>query len=171
MERPKLKIRLTWIDYTIEAVSFLVVLLTCILFIVFWLKAPQIVPIHYNITGTADGFGSKSFLIPLLVFNIITYIGMSVLGRYPQIFNFPVGVTSSNAYSLYKVGKRMLSIIKLLFCIIFLYTIYYELKTLSILDTSTQKSNAEFIIVMGVILFCLCFSMIFSIVKMCKMGK
>jgi uncharacterized membrane protein len=171
MQRPKLKIKLTWVDYTVEIFSFLVVLLTCILFAILWIKAPQIVPIHYNMTGVADSYGSKSSLISLFVTSIIIYIGMTVLNRYPHIFNFPVLVTSSNAYSLYKIAKRMLSVVKLLVCIMFLYLIYYELKVVLNPSMSAQGSNSEFIIVMGVSIFCLFFSMIFSIVKMYKASK
>ena len=63
MERPHIKIRLIALDYIIEIAALLSVLAAITLYIIYWIKAPNVVPIHYNIYGEVDGYGSKTALI------------------------------------------------------------------------------------------------------------
>ena len=49
------------------------IVITCI----YWIKAPDIVPIHFNFKGEIDSYGSKNTLFILLPIVIIIYIGLA----------------------------------------------------------------------------------------------
>ena len=91
--------------YIVEILSLLSVLGAVVLYIIYWIKAPNIVPIHYNIYGEADGYGSKTVLVILPILSVLMYVGLTILKKYPHIFNFPITVTEQNALSLYKMAK------------------------------------------------------------------
>jgi hypothetical protein len=153
------------LDYVLEVFSLLVVLATIILFVFFLISAPQIVPIHYNIYGVADKFGSKATLIILPVFSIITYVGLSILNRFPYIFNFPVKVTEQNHLFLYKMATRMIRWIKFLVCLIFADIVRQETRTFKYNEYAIN--NISIFIILTCIMLCLTY----YIVKMSRINS
>jgi uncharacterized membrane protein len=127
MKRPRINIELMLFDYIIEAMSLLFVTATIVAFILCWVMLPEIVPIHYNLAGEADGFGSKTENIVLPLMGVFTYVGLTVLNRYPHIFNYPVEVTEENASYLYRTAKRMIRSLKLLFCLLMFCLVVHQL--------------------------------------------
>lgn len=69
---------------------------------------PQVVPTHFDASGTADAWGDKSsvLLLAALLFTLST--GIAWLSTKPRVFNYPVPVTESNAQRVYREGERML---------------------------------------------------------------
>lgn len=97
------------------------VLVCGILFIVFYYaKIPTIIPIHYSLSDQPDAYGSKSNVWFIVAIEVITYVGMSFLQKYPHKFNYPVQVTESNKERLFMLGVRIILLMKL--CIVVLYT-------------------------------------------------
>jgi hypothetical protein len=79
------------------------------------------IPIHFNFSGEADGWGDRRFLtIPPLI-ALTLYIGMTVLERFPNIYNYPVKVTETNIDALYRLGVSMIRHIKTVLMFIFAY--------------------------------------------------
>ena len=165
MERPRIKIKLTMIDYVVEFFSLAAVLSSIILFIIYWIKAPDIVPIHYNIHGEADGYGSKMTLIIEPILSVLAYVGLTVLNKYPHIFNFSTTVTEQNALSLYKTSTRMIRWFKLLICLFFAYMVWHEVNII-ITQQDPKLDNLFWIFIVGIAVF-----PIFPIVKMIKKSK
>jgi hypothetical protein len=58
------------------------------------------------------------WLLPVIA--TVCYVGITMLNKYPHIFNYPTEVTESNAPKLYVMTVRMLRIIKL--AILFTFT-------------------------------------------------
>ena len=75
---------------------------------------PEKIPTHFNLAGEADGFGHKNDLFILAVSATIIYILLSILKRFPHVFNYPVEVTEHNAPQLYYLGNQMLRFLKFL---------------------------------------------------------
>ena len=165
MERPRIKIRLTALDYIIEIAAFLSVLVAIILYIIYWTKAPEVVPTHYNIHGEVDGYGSKATLLILPIITVVTYIGLTILNKYPHIFNFPATVTEQNALSLYKIATRFVRVLKLLLCLLFTYIIWHEVRVI----ITHQESQLG--LIFGLLIMIITFYPIFPIVKMIKKSK
>ncbi|GAA1318946.1 DUF1648 domain-containing protein [Nonlabens tegetincola] len=69
---------------------------------------PEVVPVHFNMSGTTDGWGPKSVLLVLGgVFSMVV-VAMVWLSRAPQVFSYPFEVTPDNAQTVYREGERML---------------------------------------------------------------
>ena len=165
MERPRIKIQLTALDYIVEFFAFLFVLSSIVLYVIYWIKAPDIVPIHYNIHGEVDGYGSKTTLIIMPIINVLMYVGFTILNRYPHIFNFPTTVTEENALFLYKTSTRAVRWIKLLMCLLFAYIIWHEVSII-ITHQEPKLHGIYWLLIATVAIY-----PIFPIVKMIKKRK
>jgi uncharacterized membrane protein len=57
---------------------------------------PDRIPTHFNFAGQPNGWGSPSSLMELPVVAVVIYLGMTLLARFPESFNYPVEVTAEN---------------------------------------------------------------------------
>ncbi len=71
--RPKLKLELTPVDKTAEIVGWVIMVVVWVITMTNYQNLPDIIPIHYNATGQAEGFGGK-ITIFILAFNIYHFI-------------------------------------------------------------------------------------------------
>ncbi|HOK63632.1 MAG TPA: hypothetical protein PLE17_07050, partial [Soehngenia sp.] len=69
--------------------------------------------------GNIDRWGSKNELIVLPIIAWIMFIGISVLERFPKVWNTGVKVTEENAYRVYSTLYDMIKTLKLMLVIIF----------------------------------------------------
>lgn len=69
---------------------------------------PERIPTHFNALGQPDGWGSRSEAIMLTVIFVAMVTGLSVLSRYPRIFNYPAAVIEENAQRMYRAGEQMI---------------------------------------------------------------
>lgn len=99
-----------------EMVAEFLALAGVVVMVVVWLRAwpdlPDRVPRHFDATGKPDAWGSKTWtLFPLLVMMVL-YAGMTILNRYPHIFNYPWRITAENAERQYRLARTMMSWLK-----------------------------------------------------------
>jgi len=113
-----------------------------VLLVILWVASiynvftlPQIIPIHFNGSGEADRFGDKTTLLLLPVLGSVILLGLTKINHYPQIFNFPVTVTSDNASRQYPLAQRMIRFLKLSIVLIFLL--------INLFTTLTVKGMAQ----------------------------
>ena len=68
---------------------------------------PEIIPIHFNGAGKADGFGNKTHIFVLPIISTLLFIGLTILNKHPHIFNYPSQITKENAVrSIYKCNSN-----------------------------------------------------------------
>ena len=69
---------------------------------------PEIVPVHFNFAGAADGFGPRSSTLWLA--GVMTGLGALVawLSTKPDVLNYPGEITGANAQRMYREGERMM---------------------------------------------------------------
>ena len=120
-ERPRLKLELSTLDKALEIAGWLIFASLWLLTIVSWKLLPEIIPDHFNASGHPDHYGSKAIMLSMPVLASILFIGMSVLNKYPHVFNYPVGITSENASFQYKNSTRMVRFLKVAILIFFFY--------------------------------------------------
>ena len=118
-ERPKIKLIPTTVDKLAELLGWLILLLLWGWTFTHFSDLPDTIPTHFNATGEADGFGSKASIIGLPLIATLLFIGLTVLNRYPHIFNYPSPVTQNNALRLYTLATRMLRYLKLVLVLVF----------------------------------------------------
>ncbi len=118
-ERPKLKIQLTTTDQIFELLGWGVLLALWVWTGTSYSSLPDSIPTHFNAAGEADGFGKKASIIGLPLIATLLYIGLTLLNRYPHIFNFPTPITPDNALSQYTNATRMIRYLKLILVLVF----------------------------------------------------
>lgn len=118
-ERKKIKLELSTADKALEIFAWITILAIWILTFIFFSNLPDTIPIHFNGTGQVDGYGSKANILTLPIVATIIFIGLTVLNKFPHIFNYPVAVRDDNAKMLYTYATRLLRFLKLSIVVIF----------------------------------------------------
>ncbi len=118
-ERPKITLIPTTADKMVELLGWLILLALWGWTFSHYSTLPGTIPTHFNAAGEADGFGSKVSIIGLPVIATLLFIGLTVLNRYPHIFNYPAAITQDNALRLYTLATRMLRYLKLVLVLVF----------------------------------------------------
>ena len=122
--RVKLKIELTATDKAIELAGWISIIVTWWLTITNYANLPDIIPIHYNAVGEADGFGGKATILILPLIATVLFVGLTVLNKFPHIFNYPANITKENALRQYTNATRLIRYLKLILVIIFGFIVY-----------------------------------------------
>lgn len=90
-------------------------------------RLPEIIPVHYR-HGVADGYGDKSGIFDLPIVGTVLFIALTVLNRFPHIFNYVEEITSENAESQYYSMTRILRFLKLFMVGIFILIVFKTVK-------------------------------------------
>lgn len=133
--RPKIKLQLSSTDKTVEAIGWMIILATWILVLVYYSKLPETIPIHYNGSGVADGFGKKINILTLPIVSTILFVGLTVLNNYPYLYNYTSTISEENAYYQYTNATRLIRYMKLAIAIIFGYLVFMTIQN--------AKGNAD----------------------------
>lgn len=89
--------------------------------IITWENIPDMIPGHYNIAGEIDKYSSKNSIWILIVVQILLFTMMSVLERFPNIWNTGVQITEENRERLYTNLRNMQTYLKMMIMIYFSY--------------------------------------------------
>ncbi len=68
-----------------------------------WPEMPDQVPQHFDAAGQADAWGSKATLLLLPAVNLVVFVIMTVISRFPHISSVPVEITPFNARRVYRL--------------------------------------------------------------------
>jgi len=117
--RPKLTIELTKVDKTLEGLCLIILILLWTGIIAGFSKLPDEIPSHFNASGQADDYSNKTSIFNLPIVVTILYLGMTILNRYPHVYNYSATLTMENAGRLYKSATRLIRILKLAVIVIF----------------------------------------------------
>jgi uncharacterized membrane protein len=117
----KFKLKRTKLQIILEIVSFCILAAMFAYLAVRWGDVPDKIPGHYNAMGQVDRIGSKGELLLLPILGWLMYLGMTAVGHFPQIWNTGVTVTQENKERVYRILKSMLSTLKLIVAMVFVY--------------------------------------------------
>lgn len=148
--RPRLKIKLTLLDKIIELVGLITLILFWIYTIYHYSSLPEIIPIHYNGAGEADGFGDKINIFSLPVVATVLFIGTTILNQYSHLFNYTSTLTEENAPRLYQNATRLLRYLKTITVIIFGLIAY---STIQNTHTNTEGLGSWFLLFTLAVIF------------------
>jgi len=118
-ERPKIKLELSTADKTFEIIGWLLIISVWGLTITNYANLPETIPTHYNGAGQADGFGGKATILTLPLIATVLFGGLTILNKFPHIFNYPTNITQDNALRQYTNATRMIRYLKLIIVVIF----------------------------------------------------
>jgi uncharacterized membrane protein len=124
-KRPKIRIGFTIFDLVIEIAGLVVVLAMWIVLAAAYSGLPDLVPIHFNGLGQVDNFGGKSNIFILPAIATVMFAGMTILSRFPRVFNYPVKITENNASFQYRNMARMVRCLNLVIVLFFGYIVFH----------------------------------------------
>jgi uncharacterized membrane protein len=117
--RPQIKIQKTKIERFMDVLTWIIVTALCVYTIVEYTHLPQTIPIHFNSSGKADGFGNKSTILILPIIVVFLTIMMSLVSKFPHQFNYPNKITPENAFRQYRLATNLIRYLKLAIVFIF----------------------------------------------------
>jgi len=126
--RPRIKIPLTLTDKIVEVLGALFVWASWSIVNANYSSLPDVIPIHFDASGTADGFGDKSNIFALPVVSTVVFIALTILNRFPHLFNYPAGLTLENARTQYSIATSMIRFLKLSVAIVFAMIVYFAVQ-------------------------------------------
>ncbi|HRP31805.1 MAG TPA: DUF1648 domain-containing protein [Agriterribacter sp.] len=118
-ERPRIKLKLTTTDRIFEVLGWAFIIAVWILTITQFKSLPDTIPIHFSGAGHADGFGGKGYIFGLPLVASILFIGLTILNKFPYVFNYPTKITNDNALQQYTNATRMVRYLKCIVVFIF----------------------------------------------------
>lgn len=89
-----------------------------------WEEIADCIPMHYDFRGHVDRMGGKGSLWMLVVVGWAMFLALSVIERFPQIWNTGVQVTPKNQERVYRTLKNMLGTLKLIIAVLFSYLVF-----------------------------------------------
>ncbi|MBP3917518.1 DUF1648 domain-containing protein [Clostridium sp.] len=121
MDKYKAKGKYKNINSLLDIIGGTLLILLIVITFMYWGKAPNIVPTHFNFKGEIDAYGSKNTLFILLPIVIIIYIGLAILSKYPQVCNYCIEITPRNKEKQYSMASTFIRIINIEILVIFFY--------------------------------------------------
>ncbi|AJD89950.1 hypothetical protein JMA_06330 [Jeotgalibacillus malaysiensis] len=125
-DRPLIKVDQPIWAKAFSMISLILLIIASIYLAMSWGDLSDVIPIHFNAAGEADGFGGKWSAVMLPVIGFFMWGGLTALERVPHTYNYLGKITEENAEKQYKNGMQMMNVIKNLCVILFAY-ITYEL--------------------------------------------
>lgn len=111
--RSKIKINLKFYDKLIEGICLISLLIIWFIVIFEYRYLPEIIPIHFDISGQADRFGDKANIFVLPLITTILCLSISIANQYPHIFHSPKVIVKENVLEHYTNSSKMLRYLKL----------------------------------------------------------
>ncbi|WP_066714598.1 DUF1648 domain-containing protein [Clostridium sp. Marseille-P299] len=152
-----MKLKKNKYEILVEIICLILLIGVLIYLFLNWNSIPDKIPGHYNATGEIDRIGSKKELLVLPIVSWLMYLGMTVLEKFPQVWNTGVTVTEENKERVYRVLKNMLSTMKLIMVAVFVY-----------LTINSSQAKSLPVLFLPVFLTLMFGSIIFFIIKLVR---
>ena len=112
MEEP-IKIERNALDILETIISLLCLVGVVVYLILAWNTIPDKIPAHYNAAGEINRWGSKSELIVLPIISWLMFGLITLIERYPSVWNTGVHITPENRDAVYRLLKNMIAVVKM----------------------------------------------------------
>jgi hypothetical protein len=124
-KRPKIDLEPGDGDKLLESLGWLALLLLWGIALYGYARLPAIVPTHFDGAGRVNGWGPKGTFFLLPAVGAALFAVMTILNRFPHIFNYPLPITPQNARAQYVLATRLLRCIKAAIMAIFAMLEYF----------------------------------------------
>jgi uncharacterized membrane protein len=118
--RPKIKLLPGRNELVLEMLGWALLLLLWIIAFYSLSLLPDKIPAHFDLAGNVTRYGSKHIVFMLPGLATVVLIGLSILNKYPHVFNYPIGITADNAEKQYRMATSLIRWLKLLVAGLFL---------------------------------------------------
>jgi len=125
-KRPKITVPMNKIELLGQFLTAVGLVLMAVMFLTMYKDLPDIVPIHFDMAGNANDWASKSSLIFIPILTLVFAVGLTVLERFPQLYNYNrVTVTEKNAAKLYAIARTYMVLTKACLTAVFTGMCYF----------------------------------------------
>ncbi len=126
--RPMIVLKKSKLDFFLQYSSFSIVLFMWSYTSYYFNALPRIIPIHFDLSGSPDGYGSRNtiWILPGIVTGIVFLF--NTLAKYPHKFNYISKINEDNAVKHYKSSVKLLRILSLNISVLFCYIIVSEIQ-------------------------------------------
>ncbi|WP_040278940.1 DUF1648 domain-containing protein [Psychroserpens damuponensis] len=122
--RPRIKVPTEPLDVVVDLISVTIYIVLIVYTAINYGELSNIIPIHFNAAGEADGFGDKTYVWLLPAIGIVTFILLFVLNKFPHIHNYMVNITEDNALKNYRFSTRIVRFTNVFVAILFAFIQY-----------------------------------------------
>jgi hypothetical protein len=98
------------------------------------------IPTHFDLAGTPNAYGPPQMLLVLPAVAIVLYLLITIVGRNPAVFNYPVRVTPKNRPRLQDLALNMIAFLKAETVILFTLIQYQTIDSARNLHSSLPQS-------------------------------
>ncbi|MBA7590349.1 hypothetical protein ES708_32464 [subsurface metagenome] len=95
----------------------------------YWPELPEQIPKHFGADGQADAWGDKKGLLMLMIHAAFPFILITILNKFPHIFNYLWTITDENAERQYRLVRLLMIELKGIVVWIFAYIIWGTIQT------------------------------------------
>lgn len=127
--QPKIKPEKTKNDFVLETAAVVILIAIWGMAAYALTVLPETFPVHFDLSGRPDGYGGKGSLLILPATALFLYAGMTILNRYPHVFNYPVKLTAENALRQYTNATRAIRVLKLIVMLVFFLIAYFQVQS------------------------------------------
>lgn len=118
-----MKIRNSPADLIMEVSALILLIGTLLYLLISWPSLPDEIPMHYDFAGRIDRWGGKGELFFPVVMEWVMYLVISLVEKFPSVWNTGVRVTRENRARVYRTLKYMIKTLKLVMILIFTFLI------------------------------------------------
>ncbi len=93
-----------------------------------WRGLPAEVPTHFGFDGRPDAWGDRIHLWWSPIIGLVLYAALTVLARWPWLFNYPYAITADNAPTQYRLAREMLVVTKCLALFMLLWVTWVSVR-------------------------------------------
>jgi uncharacterized membrane protein len=104
---------MTKLETVLEILTVPLVLFNFFILATYWQSLPKVVPTHFDLAGTANGWSTKNTLWVLAGFGLFNYLTTTIVSRFPHTFNYIWPITEQNATKQYILARKFLAILKM----------------------------------------------------------
>jgi len=122
-KKPKIKIKLTPTDKIVEIMGWLTLGILWALAISNYSNIPDTIPYHFNGAGLAGNYGYKGTILFLPILGTILFVGMTIMNKFPYLFNITSEITAGNIEKEYTNATRMIRYLKFAIVLVFSFVV------------------------------------------------
>ena len=151
-ERPRIAIPRSAIDNSTDIIAAAAVIFMFAYIAYFWSTLPEQVPMHANFAGVIDRYGSRCTLWFIPVTAAVLVIFLTIISRFPHVFNYAVEINEQNAPAQYRNALSLMAFIKAEIAISF-SCIVLDFVNATVTNQPVMRFGVYFFIVGGLIFF------------------
>jgi uncharacterized membrane protein len=149
-EQPRLEIPRTRLEINLEILAAAIVIFLAIYLAAVWSSIPERIPTHFGFSGQPDSWGSKYSLLLLIGVAAVLYLTLTVLQRFPHIYNYAFALTDANRRQQYLLARQLMTAMKAELAGVFTFIIY---RTIQVALGQADNLTAYFLPVFLVLIF------------------